>query len=189
MDMRRRSGPVCGRASNSKLLRAASYAAIAIATAPSTAAAQAVDQGSQSGSTEAASQEASATAAGSTESEIVVTGFRGSLRSALNEKRGSNVQVDVINAEDIADFPDANLAESLQRLPGVSIDRDNGEGRSITVRGLGGDFNRTRINGVEALSTAGSNDAGSSPNRSRSFDYNTFASELFSSLKVQKTPS
>jgi outer membrane receptor protein involved in Fe transport len=121
--------------------------------------------------------------------EIVVTGFRASLRSALNEKRRSNVQIDAINAEDIADFPDANLAESLQRLPGVSIDRDNGEGRSITVRGLGGDFNRTRINGLEALSTAGSNDAGSSPNRSRSFDYNTFASELFSSLKVQKTAS
>lgn len=121
--------------------------------------------------------------------EIVVTGFRGSLRSALSEKREATVQVDAINAEDIADFPDTNLAESLQRLPGVSIDRDNGEGRGITVRGLGGDFNRTRLNGLEALSTAGSNDAGTSPNRSRSFDYNTFASELFSSLKVQKTAS
>lgn len=132
-------------------------------------------------------QEPAASGDGGT--EIVVTGFRASLRSALNEKRQSNVQIDAINAEDIADFPDANLAESLQRLPGVSIDRDNGEGRSITVRGLGGDFNRTRINGLEALATAGANDAGSSPNRSRSFDYNTFASELFSSLKVQKTPS
>jgi iron complex outermembrane recepter protein len=121
--------------------------------------------------------------------EIIVTGFRASLRSSIRDKRESVVQVDSINAEDIADFPDTNLAESLQRLPGVSIDRDNGEGRSITVRGLGGDFNRTRLNGLEALSTAGSNDAGSSPNRSRSFDYSTFASELFSSLKVQKTPS
>lgn len=121
--------------------------------------------------------------------EIIVTGFRAALRSALNEKRNSTEQVDAINAEDIADFPDNNLAESLQRLPGVSIDRDNGEGRSITVRGLGGDFNRTRLNGLEALSTAGANDAGSSPNRSRSFDYSTFASELFSSLKVQKSPS
>jgi iron complex outermembrane receptor protein len=121
--------------------------------------------------------------------DIIVTGFRGSIQSSLNEKRQSDQQIDAINAEDIADFPDANLAESLQRLPGVSIDRDNGEGRGITVRGLGGDFNRTRLNGLEALSTAGSNDAGTSPNRSRSFDYNTFASELFSSLKVQKTPS
>lgn len=121
--------------------------------------------------------------------DIVVTGYRASLRSSIDEKRLSTVQIDAINAEDIADFPDNNLAESLQRLPGVSIDRDNGEGRSITVRGLGGDFNRTRLNGLEALSTAGANDAGASPNRSRSFDYNTFASELFRSLKVQKTPS
>ena len=119
----------------------------------------------------------------------MVTGFRGSIQASLNEKRQATVQIDAITAEDIADFPDANLAESLQRLPGVSIDRDNGDGRSITVRGLGGDFNRTRLNGLEALSTAGSNDAGTSPNRSRSFDYNTFASELFSSLKVQKTAS
>ena len=127
--------------------------------------------------------------ADSTAEDIVVTGFRASLQSSLNDKRYSDVQIDAINAQDIADFPDANLAESLQRLPGVSIDRDNGEGRGITVRGLGGDFNRTRLNGIEALSTAGSNDAGTSPNRSRSFDYSTFASELFSALKVQKTPS
>ncbi|WP_347302851.1 TonB-dependent receptor [Croceibacterium sp. TMG7-5b_MA50] len=124
-----------------------------------------------------------------TGNDIVVTGYRASLRNAIEQKRIANVQVDAITAEDIADFPDSNLAESLQRLPGVSIDRDNGEGRSISVRGLGGDFNRTRLNGLEALATAGSNDAGTSPNRSRSFDYNTFASELFSSLKVQKTPS
>ena len=121
--------------------------------------------------------------------DIVVTGFRASLRSSIAAKRNSNVQIDAINADDIADFPDANLAESLQRLPGVSIDRDNGEGRSITVRGLSGDFNRTRLNGLEALSTAGSNDSGTTPNRSRAFDYNTFASELFSSLKVQKSSS
>ena len=123
------------------------------------------------------------------EGTIVVRGYRGSLRTSIGQKRAATVQVDAITAEDIGDFPDANLAESLQRLPGVSVDRDNGEGRSITVRGLGGDFNRTRLNGLEALSTAGANDAGTSPNRSRSFDYNTFASELFSSLKVQKTPS
>ena len=121
--------------------------------------------------------------------EIIVTGYRASLRSAINEKKTSTVQIDAITAEDIADFPDTNLAESLQRLPGISIDRDNGEGRSITVRGLGGDFNRTRLNGLEALATAGANDSGATPNRSRTFDYSTFASELFSSLKVQKTPS
>jgi iron complex outermembrane receptor protein len=121
--------------------------------------------------------------------EITVTGYRAALRGALDVKRQSGVMVDAINSDDIADFPDANLAESLQRIPGISIDRDQGEGRTITVRGLPGDFTRVRINGLEALSTAGANDAGSSPNRSRSFDFNTFASELFSSLKVQKTSS
>src|SRR5262245_58106823 len=121
--------------------------------------------------------------------EVVVTGFRASLRSALETKRQAGVMLDAINAEDIADFPDANLAEALQRMPGISIDRDNGEGRQISVRGLSGDLSRVRINGLEALSTAGSNDSGSSPNRSRAFDFNTFASELFSSLKVQKTSS
>ncbi|MDC7685178.1 TonB-dependent receptor [Asticcacaulis sp. BYS171W] len=120
---------------------------------------------------------------------VVVTGYRASLQSALNTKRKADVMLDAINAEDIADFPDANLAESLQRIPGISIDRDNGEGRTITVRGLGADFQRTRINGLEALSTAGANDSGSSPNRSRAFDYNTFASELFNSLTVRKTAS
>jgi len=123
------------------------------------------------------------------EEVIVVTGYRASLRSAIDVKRTADVMVDAINAEDIADFPDANLAESLQRIPGISIDRDNGEGRTITVRGLGADFSRVRVNGLEALSTAGANDAGTSPNRSRAFDFNTFASELFSSLRVQKTSS
>jgi TonB-dependent receptor len=120
---------------------------------------------------------------------VVVTGYRAALQSALSLKRSSNVMVDAINAEDIADFPDANLAESLQRLPGVSIDRDNGEGRTITVRGLGADFTRVRLNGLEALSTAGANDSGTSGNRTRGFDFSVFASELFSSLRVQKTAS
>lgn len=125
----------------------------------------------------------------STLDEVVVTGIRGALRSALNTKRNADVMVDAINAEDIADFPDANLAESIQRLPGVSIDRDNGEGRTIVVRGLGSDFTRVRLNGLEALSTAGSNDSGTSPNRGRGFDFNVFASELFNSIRVQKTAS
>lgn len=121
--------------------------------------------------------------------EVVVTGIRGALRSALLTKRNANEMIDAINAEDIADFPDANLAESIQRLPGVSIDRDNGEGRTIVVRGLGSDFTRVRLNGLEALSTAGSNDSGTSPNRGRGFDFNVFASELFNSIRVRKTAS
>lgn len=121
--------------------------------------------------------------------EVVVTGYRASLRSAMETKKTSDVMLDAINAEDIADFPDSNLAESLQRLPGISIDRDNGEGRTISVRGLSGDFSRVRINNMEALSTGANNDAGASPNRSRAFDFNAFASELFSSVRVRKSSS
>lgn len=119
--------------------------------------------------------------------EIIVTGLRASLASALSEKRRSTTIVDVINAEDIADFPDANLAESLQRIPGVSIDRENGEGNSISVRGLGGDFTRVRLNGLETLSTSGASFADGALRRDRGFSFNTFASELFNSLKVQKS--
>ncbi|HVZ30190.1 MAG TPA: TonB-dependent receptor plug domain-containing protein, partial [Asticcacaulis sp.] len=118
---------------------------------------------------------------------VVVTGYRASLQTSLAAKKKADVMLDAISSDDIASFPEANLAESLQRIPGISIDRDNGEGRQISVRGLGGDFTRVRINGMEALSTAGSNDSGTSPNRSRSFDFNSFASELFNSAQVRKS--
>lgn len=121
------------------------------------------------------------------ENVITVTGFRASLQNALNQRRRSNQIIDAITAEDIADFPDANLAESIQRLPGVSIDRDNGEGRSVTIRGLGGDFQMTRLNGADALSVAGGNSSDAGANRTRGFDFNTFASELFSNIRVTKS--
>ncbi len=120
---------------------------------------------------------------------IEVTGFRGSLESALNKKREDSGIVDVIRAEDISKFPDTNLAESLQRIPGVVIDRDAGEGRNITVRGLGSDFTRVRINGIEALATTGGTDSSGGANRSRGFDFNVFAAELFNSITVRKSSS
>ena len=121
--------------------------------------------------------------------EIVVTGFRASLDAALNIKRREAGIVDVIVAEDIADFPDLNLAEAIQRIPGVAIDRDAGEGRSLTVRGLSSDFTRTRINGMEAQATTGATDSSGGANRGRGFDFNVFASELFNSITVRKTAS
>lgn len=123
----------------------------------------------------------------SSDGSIVVTGFRASLANSVNIKKNSNQIVDAITAEDIADFPDANLAESIQRLPGVSIDRDNGEGRTITVRGLGGDFQAVRLNGADAQNVAGGNQSDAGANRSRGFDFNTFASELFGGIKVTKS--
>lgn len=115
---------------------------------------------------------------------IIVTGFRQSLEAALGVKRQSVSAVDAIVAEDIAKFPDQNLAESLQRIPGISISRDAGEGRSITVRGLSSQFTRVRVNGLETVATSVD---GASANRDRAFDFNVFASELFSSLVVNKT--
>ncbi|MFX1677691.1 TonB-dependent receptor [Mitsuaria sp. CC2] len=120
---------------------------------------------------------------------VVITGIRASLESALNAKRQDKGIVDVIKAEDIAKFPDTNLAESLQRIPGVVIDRDAGEGRNITVRGLGADFTRVRINGIEALATTGGTDSSGGANRSRGFDFNVFASELFNTITVRKSSS
>ncbi|RZJ08355.1 MAG: TonB-dependent receptor [Rubrivivax sp.] len=120
---------------------------------------------------------------------VVVTGIRASLESALTAKRQEKGIVDVVKAEDMGKFPDTNLAESLQRIPGVVIDRDAGEGRNITVRGLGGDFARTRINGIEALATTGGTDSSGGANRTRAFDFNVFAADLFNSLTVRKSSS
>src|SRR3990167_4546260 len=152
----------------SRALRLASASAVVLAAALGASQAQAQD---------------------STVDEIVVTGFRASLASAIAVKKNENDIVDVINAEDIADFPDLNLAESLQRIPGVAIDRDGGEGRSITVRGLSSDFTRVRVNGLEALATTGGKDGSGGANRGRGFDFQIFASELFNRITVRKSQS
>jgi len=131
-----------------------------------------------------------ATGAGASDegvAEVIVTGFRASLNQALDDKRTAIGAIDAIVAEDIADFPDLNLAESIQRVPGVSINRDGGEGRQISVRGLGPQFTRVRINGMEAMSSTGSTDQSGGNNRDRSFDFNVFASELFNSITIGKT--
>lgn len=109
--------------------------------------------------------------------EIVVTGFASSLRSSLEARRSSTTFQESIFAEDIGKFPDLNLAEALQRTPGVAIQRDNGEGRTIQLRGLGSEFNRVLLNGVP-LSTA---------NNGRSVDFDVFPSELFTRIEVDKT--
>jgi len=120
---------------------------------------------------------------------VTVTSYRASVEKALDVKRGELGMVDAIVAEDVGKFPDLNLAESLQRIPGVVITRDAGEGRNITVRGLGPDFTRVRINGMEALTTVGATDQSGGTNRSRGFDFNVFAADLFSNMIVRKTAS
>ncbi len=136
----------------------------------------------------ALAQDAPATAATDLDT-VTVTGYRASVEKALDIKRGEAGVVDAIVAEDIGKFPDLNLAESLQRIPGVVITREAGEGRNISVRGLGPDFTRVRINGMEALTTVGAGDQSGGTNRGRGFDFNVFASDLFSQLLVRKTAS
>jgi iron complex outermembrane recepter protein len=137
----------------------------------------------------AIAQEAAAAAGQEQVEEIVVTGFRASLGAALDDKRLSAAAIDSIRSEDIAKSPDSNLAESLQRIPGVSIARDAGEGRNLSVRGLGPQFTRVRINGMEVQSTTGGTDSSGGANRNRQFDFNVFASELFNNITARKTSS
>jgi TonB-dependent receptor len=113
--------------------------------------------------------------------QVVVSGIRQSLASSLNLKRNSDGIVDGIVAEDIGKFPDSNLAESLQRISGVSIDRQNGEGQKITVRGVGPDFNMVLLNGRQ-MPTSNLGDL-----NGRAFDFSNLASEAISQLQVYKT--
>ena len=116
---------------------------------------------------------------------IVVTGIRASLRASVDIKRDAYGVVDAISAEDIGKFPDTNLAESLQRITGVSIDRSNGEGSSVTVRGFGPEFNLVTLNG-RAMPTSSLGDGGSAPS-TRSFDFANLASEGVAAVEVYKT--
>lgn len=124
--------------------------------------------------------------------EIIVTGVRASLDRSIDLKRNSSGIVDGISAEEIGKFPDTNLAESLQRITGVSINRVNGEGSSVTVRGFGPGFNLVTLNG-RTLPTASIASVGADQNgdfvagTTRSFSFNNIASEGVSRLEVYKT--
>ena len=123
---------------------------------------------------------------------IVVTGIRASLDRAISIKRNSVGVVDAISAEDIGKFPDTNLAESLQRIPGVTIDRVNGEGSQVTVRGFGPSFNLVTLNGrqlptANVSAVGGDQDVDFSRATSRSFDFSNLASEGVRTLEVYKT--
>jgi iron complex outermembrane recepter protein len=135
-----------------------------------------------------ARQASDGSAASETVDAVIVTGFRKSLADARAIKRDSVIQKDAIVAEDMAKFPELNLAESLQRLPGVQITREAGEGRRISLRGLGPDFARVQLNGMEVLGNVDSaQDSRGQRSRDRAFDFNIFASELFSRVEVEKT--
>ena len=116
---------------------------------------------------------------------IQVTGIRGSVQESMNIKRESSGVVDAISAEDIGKFPDTNLAESLQRITGISISRNNGEGNQITARGFGPDFNMVTLNG-RTMPGSALPGGGGTPN-SRAFDFSDLASEGVRAVEVYKT--
>jgi len=123
---------------------------------------------------------------------IVVTGIRSSLGQSADIKRNADGIVDAINAEDIGKFPDTNLAESLQRVTGVSINRVNGEGSLVTVRGFGPSFNLVTLNGrnmptADVAIVGGDGGQDFATGASRSFDFSNLASEGVSALEVYKT--
>ncbi len=122
-------------------------------------------------------QDEQAASAEDDENVIVVTGFKKSLQDSINLKRDSAVVVDAISAEDVGKFPDQNVAEALQRITGVAIDRSGGEGQSITVRGLGPEFNAVLLNG-RTLAT---------DNPGREFSFDVLSADIIQSAEVYKS--
>jgi TonB-dependent receptor len=120
--------------------------------------------------------------------EVVVTGYRQSLENSTSAKRDAVGFVDAIFAEDIGKFPDSNIAESFNRIPGITISREtSGEGLNIAIRGLGTNFTKVLLNGAPvAVASTGRTDAQST---NREVDLDMFPTELFSQLTVSKTPT
>jgi len=116
--------------------------------------------------------------AGIADEEIIVTGIRGSQRQAIDIKKEAVNSVDAIASEDLGKMPDQNVAESLQRLPGVTIDRVRGIGNGVTVRGLGPQFNTVTLNG-RVLATDGPG---------REFNFDVLPPELIAGAEVYKSP-
>ncbi|MCF2946733.1 TonB-dependent receptor [Paraglaciecola aquimarina] len=115
---------------------------------------------------------------------IEVRGLRSSMAESMNTKKESLGVVDAISAEDIGKFPDTNLAESLQRITGVSISRNNGEGAEVTVRGFGADKNMITLNG---RMMPAANAFGGGEGNSRAFNFANLASESVRAVEVYKT--
>ncbi len=114
--------------------------------------------------------------------KVVVTGYRYSIEKSLDQKRNANAIVEVITAEDVGKFPDKNVADALQRVPGVVVTRSGGEGKNVSVRGLSSELTLTQLNG-NYVATAESNG-----DPSRSFNYMLMPSNMLSSAELYKTP-
>jgi len=163
-------------------------------TASSTASTQSppplTDTGEGAGQTQPTQIDSTAEAPGDPsatgDQAIVVTGYRASLQSQTNAKRNSVGFTDAIFAEDIGKFPDTNIAESVNRIPGVTISREvTGEGTNVAIRGLGTNFTRVLLNGAPAAVASVRFDA---QGTNREIDLDLLPTELFTQLTVSKSP-
>ncbi len=113
---------------------------------------------------------------------VTVTGYRYAIEKSLQQKRDANAVVEVITAEDVGKFPDKNVADALQRVPGVIITRSGGEGKNVSVRGLSSELTLTELNG-NYIATAESNG-----DPTRSFNYTLLPSNMLGSAELFKSP-
>jgi len=164
----KRTPYVCIRTS----LSAAIAVALAIISVPGSASAQETDP-VQDGSTAAAATDLD---------KVTVTGYRYAIEKSLDQKRNANAIVEVVSAEDVGKFPDKNVADALQRVPGVIVTRSGGEGKNVSVRGLSSELTLTQLNG-NYIATAESNG-----DPTRSFNYMLLPSNMLSSAELFKTP-
>ena len=133
----------------------------------------------------ALAQEATAEQGGSAATDldkVTVTGYRYSIEQSLDQKRNANAIVEVITAEDVGKFPDKNVADALQRVPGVIVSRDGGEGKNVSVRGLSSELVLTQLNGNYIASAESNGDP------TRSFNYTLLPSNMLGSAELFKTP-
>ena len=129
-----------------------------------------------------AAEPAGQTADAGQPAQVVVTGYRYAIEKSLDQKRNANSIVEVITAEDVGKFPDKNVADALQRVPGVIVTRSGGEGKNVSVRGLSSELTLTQLNG-NYVATAESNG-----DPTRSFNYMLMPSNMLSSAELYKTP-
>jgi len=114
--------------------------------------------------------------------KVTVTGYRYAIEKSLDQKRNANAVVEVITAEDVGKFPDKNVADALQRVPGVLISRNGGEGKNVSVRGLSSELVLTELNGNYVASAESNGDP------TRSFNYMLLPSNMLGSAELFKTP-
>ncbi|HEY8567764.1 TonB-dependent receptor [Microbulbifer sp.] len=118
--------------------------------------------------------------------EVEVTGYRGAVKKSLDIKRNADVMMDAISAEDVGKFPDQTVADALQRVAGVSVEKSEGEADRVSIRGTPPHLNMTLFNGQHVATALASADVASPP--SRSFNYSLLPSELINTLEVHKSP-